>query len=220
MSEFRYKKPKGSLPYALYVPTGKAPRGGWPLILFLHGSGERGKDGQKQATVGLGKAIQEAPQDWPAVVLMPQCPQEEQWLGRPLEQAYALLGQIEKEYQTNPKRVYLTGLSMGGYGSWNLGCMHPERFAAIAPICGAADPFAVWMRLGRVPIWNFHGTADPVVPVSFSRILADAIAKSGNPRARFTEYPHLKHNCWDRAYSEPQFIKWLFEQKKAGRGKL
>lgn len=214
MSLFVYRKPRSLLPYALYMPEGKPPRGGWPLILFLHGSGERGSDGKKQSTVGIGPAIQEKPDHWPAVVLMPQCPRGQQWAEKPLEQAYELLNLVEQQHKTNPRRVYLTGLSMGGYGSWNLGCLYPKRFAAIAPICGAADPFMVWQRLGKVPIWNFHGTSDEVVPVSFSRALADAVAKSGNPSARFTEYTTEKHKVWNRVYRELEFIHWLFEQRK------
>ncbi len=214
MSLFSYHKARALLPYALYVPPGKPPRGGWPLILFLHGSGERGQDGQKQATVGLGPAIQENPEGWPAVVLMPQCPKEEQWRDEPLNRAYKLLGQIEAQHKTNPRRVYLTGLSMGGYGCWNLACQHPDRFAAVAPICGAADPFWVWQRLSKVPVWNFHGAADEVVPVSFSRALADALAKAGNTQARFSEYPTEKHDVWNRVYREPDFIQWLFTRRR------
>ncbi|MCX7602113.1 MAG: alpha/beta fold hydrolase [Meiothermus sp.] len=214
MPLFSHHKPRALLPYALYLPQGQAPRGGWPLILFLHGSGERGRDGKKQATVGLGPAIQANPKSWPAVVLMPQCPKEAQWRGEPLARAYELLGQIETQYQTNPRRVYLTGLSMGGYGCWNLACQYPERFAAVAPICGAGDPFLVWQRLSRVPIWNFHGAADEVVPVSFSRALTDALAKAGNAQARYTEYPTEKHDVWNRVYRESEFIRWLFAQQK------
>jgi predicted peptidase len=214
MSLFIYRKPRSLLPYALHTPTGRAPRGGWPLILFLHGSGERGNDGKKQSTVGIGPAIQENAVGWLAVVLMPQCPRGQQWLGEPLALAYELLNQIEQQYQTNPRRVYLTGLSMGGYGSWNLGCLYPQRFAAIAPICGAADPFMVWQRLGKVPIWNFHGTSDDIVPVSFSRALADALARSGNRGARFSEFTAEKHNVWNHVYREPEFVRWLFAQRK------
>lgn len=212
--QFSFHKPKDNLAYALYIPEGKAPKGGWPLILFLHGSGERGKDGKKQASVGIGPAIQENPENWPAVVIMPQCPTSSQWRDKPLEQAFELLATVEKEYKTNKKQVYLTGLSMGGYGSWNLGSMHPERFAAIAPICGTGDPFAVWFNLGKVPIWNFHGTADDVVPVSFSRVLADALLKAGNTKALFTEYLGEKHDVWNRVYRDKPFIEWLFVQKR------
>jgi predicted peptidase len=212
--KFIFRKPKGNLPYALHIPSGQPPKGGWPLILFLHGSGERGSDGKKQTTVGLGPAIQANPTDWPAIVLMPQCPKGEQWYRGILEDTYALLGQIEKEFATNRKRIYLTGLSMGGYGSWNLGCMYPRHFAAIAPICGTADPFAVWQRLGQVPVWNFHGSADEVVPASFSRVLADALVKAGSTKARFTEYIGEKHDVWNRVYREAEFTGWLFNQRK------
>lgn len=214
--QFSYYKPKDNLPYALYIPQGKAPKGGWPLIVFLHGSGERGKDGKKQAAVGLGPAIQANPENWPAVVLMPQCPLKLQWRGKPLEQVFELLAGVEAAYKTNKKQVYLTGLSMGGYGSWNLACMHPERFAAVAPICGTGDPFAVWFALGQVPIWNFHGTADDVVPVSFSRVLADALHKAGSTQALFTEYVGEKHDVWNRVYQDQPFIDWLFSQKQRG----
>lgn len=214
MASFSYHKPKDSLPYALYRPEGQAPKGGWPLIVFLHGSGERGKDGRKQAAVGIGPAILEQPGNWPAVVLMPQCPAKAQWRGKPLEQAYELLGQIEREHRTNKNRVYLTGLSMGGAGAWSLGALHPERFAAMAPICGSGDPFTSWSSLGRMPIWNFHGSADEVVPASFSRALADAMAKAGNSRAIFTEYAAERHDVWDRVYRDPALIAWLFAQKR------
>ncbi|RIH90034.1 Poly(3-hydroxyoctanoate) depolymerase [Meiothermus luteus] len=212
---FLYRKPRGLLPYALYLPQGEPPEGGWSLVLFLHGSGERGGDGKKQTRVGLGPAIQENPEGWPAVVLMPQCPKGEWWRGEVLQKACELLNRVEAQYRTNPRRVYLTGLSMGGYGCWNLACLYPERFAAVAPICGAADPFWVWQRLSKVPIWNFHGAADEVVPVSFSRALADALAKAGNTQAHFTEYPTEKHNVWDRVYRDPTFVRWLFSQEKA-----
>ncbi|RDI96326.1 alpha/beta fold hydrolase [Meiothermus sp. QL-1] len=215
MALFLYRRPRGLLPYALYLPSGPAPKRGWPLILFLHGAGERGADGRKQTTVGLGPALQENPSRWPAIVLMPQCPKTGWWRGEPLAKAYEILNQVEAQYGTDPRRVYLTGLSMGGYGVWNLGCQYPERFAALAPICGAGDPFWVWQRLARVPIWNFHGSADGVVPVSFSRALADALAKAGNARAHFTEYPNEEHAVWERVYREPGFIRWLFAQRKA-----
>ncbi|MCS7195039.1 MAG: alpha/beta hydrolase-fold protein [Meiothermus sp.] len=211
---FLYRKPRGLLPYALYLPQGEPPEGGWPLVLFLHGSGERGRDGKRQTRVGLGPAILENPQAWPVVVLMPQCPEGEWWRGETLQKAYALLGQVEVQYRTNPRRVYLTGLSMGGHGCWNLACLYPERFAAVAPVCGAGDPFWVWQRLGKVPIWNFHGAADEVVPVSFSRALADALAKAGNVQARFTEYPTEKHDVWNRVYRDPGFIHWLLSQER------
>lgn len=212
---FRYfDTQSGNLPFALYVPQGQPPALGWPLILFLHGSGERGQDGKKQAAVGLGPAIRENPQDWPAIVLMPQCPEGLSWGGSVLEAVYALLAEVEREARADRRRIYLTGLSMGGHGTWNMAMRYPDKFAAIAPICGAADPFAVMFALGGMPVWNFHGDADSVVPVEFSRVLKQALEKVGNEEHRFTEYKGVDHNSWDRAYREREFIQWLFAQKR------
>ncbi len=213
MPEFTYRKPNGGLPYALHIPDDTPPEGGWPLIVFLHGSGERGSDGQKQTTVGIGPAILEKPKRWPAVVLMPQCPDGLSWKGTMSEVVYGLMTQIEREFETNPSRTILTGLSMGGLGAWNLACAHPDRFAAVAPMCGAADPFEVW-SLRETRIWNFHGDADPVVPVECSRVLEIMMKKVGNRSARFTEYAGVDHNCWDRAYRDAKFVRWVFSSRK------
>ncbi|ADH63599.1 phospholipase/Carboxylesterase [Allomeiothermus silvanus DSM 9946] len=212
---FRYfDAHSGHLPFALYVPPGRPPALGWPLILFLHGSRERGQDGKKQTTVGLGPAIRENPEAWPALVLMPQCPQGLTWQGTVLETVYALLGEVERRAKADPRRIYLTGLSMGGHGAWNMAIRYPDKFAALAPICGAADPFAVMFNLGHLPVWNFHGDADAVVPVEFSRVLRQALERSGNKNYHFTEYAGVDHNSWDRAYREREFIRWLFSQKR------
>lgn len=215
MTQFRYgKRGVGHLPYALYVPEGAPPQGGWPLIVFLHGSGERGSDGQKQTTVGLGPAILENPRRWPAVVLMPQCPEGVNWKGAILEVVYGLLMQTEREFGTNPDRVILTGLSMGGHGAWNMACAYPDRFAAVAPLCGAADPFEVIRKLQRARIWNFHGDADEAVPVECSRVLELILKKAGNRTHKFTEYAGVGHNCWDRAYREAKLVRWIFSSRK------
>lgn len=213
MTEFTYRKPKGGLPYALHVPDGTPPEGGWPLIVFLHGSGERGSDGKAQTTVGIGPAILEKPKRWPAVVLMPQCPDGLSWRGTVLEVVYGLLMQIEHEFGTNPSRTILTGISMGGQGAWNMACQDPNRFAAIAPMCGAADPFEVF-KLSDARIWNFHGDADPVVPVECSRVLELMLKKFRNRTHRFTEYAGVDHNCWDQAYRDAKFERWIFSSRK------
>jgi predicted peptidase len=213
MPEFKFRKPKGGLPYALYVPEGAPPQGGWPLIVFLHGSGERGSDGKAQTTVGIGPAILEKPKRWPGVVLMPQCPDGLSWRGTMLEVVYGLLMQIEHEFKTNPSRTILTGLSMGGQGAWNMACTYPDRFAAVAPMCGAADPFEVG-RLRYARIWNFHGDADPVVLVECSRVLELMLKKAGNRSARFTEYTGVDHNCWDQTYRDAKFVRWIFSSRK------
>ncbi len=213
MTRFIYRKPPGGLPYALHVPEGAPPEGGWPLIVFLHGSGERGSDGRKQTTVGIGAAILEKPGRWPAVVLMPQCPDGLAWKGTMLEIVYGLMVQTEREFETNPERTVLTGLSLGGQGAWNMACAYPDRFAAIAPICGAADPFEV-SRLRGARIWNVHGDADSVVPVECSRVLEIMLRKTGHRSIKFTEYPGVDHNCWDLAYRDPKFVRWVFSSHK------
>ena len=214
MAKFTYRKTHGGLLYALHVPEGTPPEGGWPLIVSLHGSGERGSDGQKQTTVGIGAAILEKPKRWPAVVLMPQCPQGLWWQGIVLDAVYAMLVRTEQEFETNPDRVILTGLSMGGQGAWNMACAYPDRFAAIAPICGAADPFEIMLNLRRARIWNFHGDADSVVPVECSRVLEIMLKRAGNRTHKFTEYAGVDHNCWDLAYRDPKFVRWIFSSRK------
>jgi predicted peptidase len=214
MPEFTYREARGGLPYALHIPDGAPPEGGWPLIVFLHGSGERGSDGKTQSTVGVGPAILEKPKRWPGIVLMPQCPDGLWWQGTVLDAVYTLLVRTEREFITNPARVILTGLSMGGQGAWNMACAFPDRFAAIAPMCGAADPMEVWKQLSRARIWNVHGDADSLVPVECSRVLEIMLKKSGNRSARFTEYAGVDHNCWDQAYRDAKFVRWVFSSRK------
>lgn len=214
MTEFTYLKPRGGLPYALHVPDGTPPEAGWPLIVSLHGSGERGSDGERQTTVGIGPAILENPKRWPAVVLMPQCPDGLLWKGTVLEAVYALLMQTEREFQTDPSRVILTGLSLGGHGAWNMACRYPDRFAAVAPLCGAADPFEVMQHLRHTRIWNVHGDADEAVPVECSRVLELMLRRTGNRTHRFTEYAGVGHNCWDQAYRDAKFVRWVFSSRR------
>jgi len=214
---FRYRKAAfDTLPYALYVPDGRAPKEGWPLVVFLHGSGERGCDGRKQTTVGLPRYLKQHPERWPGIVAMPQCPEGLRWEGFVLESVYRLIGRLEREFGTDPDRLYLTGLSLGGHGTWNLACFYPDRFAAIAPMCGAADPFRVMFSLQRLPVWNFHGTDDDVVPVEFSRVLRQALEKGGNKSHRFTEYDNVGHAVWDRGYANEELPRWLFAQRRKG----
>lgn len=219
--------------YQVYIPAsyaGSALR--WPVILFLHGGGERGSDGLLQTTVGLAPSIRSAPARYPAIVVMPQLPSDSLWLGEPAEAAMAALDQTLAEFRADPERVYLTGLSLGGNGTWNLAYRFPQRFAAIAPICGfismlgrlpasraivpadSGDSFAaIARRLGRLPTWIFHGEVDPVVPVSESRRAAEALRAAGG-NVRYTEFLGGGHNAWDAAYASPQFQEWLFAQRR------
>ena len=220
--------------YQVYVPAayaGSTQR--WPVILFLHGGGETGTDGLLQTSVGLPSAIRARPARYPAIVVMPQMPSDSAWMGGPAQTAMAALDQTLAEFRTDPDRVYLTGLSMGGNGTWNLAYRFPDRFAAIAPICAfiSVFPNARWSRpiapadsgdafvaiarqLRRVPTWIFHGELDRAVQVSESRRAAEALKAVGG-NVRYTEFLGGEHNVWDATYASPVFQEWLFAQRRA-----
>jgi len=226
-------------PYQVYVPREYAldPELRFPVILFLHGAGERGDDGLAQTAVGLGPALRRYPSRYPAIVVFPQAPRDSAWTGRVAEAAMAALERTEQEFRTDPDRVYLTGTSMGGHGTWYLAYRHPDRFAAIAPVCGFVDrmfggrdvtvvpaadgePFeALARRLASVPTWIFHGEADPVVPVEQSRRAAAALEAAGAVDVRYSELPGIGHNAWDPAYASPGFTEWLFAQRRATKAR-
>jgi predicted peptidase len=208
--------------YGVYVPPDYTPERPWPVILFLHGAGERGIDGFLQTEVGIGHAIRRNYRLVPAIVVMPQCPPKEDWTGRMSGVALRCVEQTSREYRLDGDRVYLTGLSLGGQGVWNLGAGLPDRFAAIVPICGFAEydrdtgvAAKLAARLTRVPIWCFHGEADPSVPASKSREMIAAIRTAGGD-ARYTEFKGADHVIWDRVYGDAEMWKWLFDQKRGG----
>ncbi len=213
--------------YQVYVPRAYDPDSAWPVILFLHGAGERGADGLIQTEVGLGPAIRRYPERYPAIVVFPQAPAESLWQGVPAQMAMAALEQTIQEYNTAARRLYLTGLSMGGHGSWYLSYHYPNRFAAVVPICGwvTGAPFfepvlpgvpqprtVLARRLGATRVWVFHGESDEVVPVVESSAMFDALQAAGG-RVRYTELPGIGHNSWDAAYGSPSFATWLLEQR-------
>ncbi len=220
-------------PYSVYVPRDFDPARTWPVILFLHGSGERGSDGLKPAQVGLGTAIRFDPARVPAIVVFPQAPDDSRWIGTPADAAMAALDRSIEEFHGDRDRVYLTGLSMGGYGAIHLALANPNRFAALAIVCGGllphptttavhrsplipadADPYVfVAERLRNTPVWLFHGAADPVIPADESRRLNEELKKAGGG-VRYTEYPETGNNAWDRAYGEGDLWKWLFAQRR------
>ncbi|MGQ0834297.1 MAG: alpha/beta hydrolase-fold protein [Gammaproteobacteria bacterium] len=218
--------------YQLYVPSDYSARTRWPVILFLHGAGERGTDGLRQTAIGLGPAIRQDPGRFPAIVVFPQAPPNSQWVGAPAHIALAALERTLEEFHADARRVYLTGISMGGHGTWYLAYRHPERFVALVPICGwieerekFPDPVpivppeqgpairAVALRLAKTPIWIFHGEQDSVVPVSASREIVAAL-EAISADVRYTEYPDVDHNAWDAAYASEEFTRWLFAQRR------
>ena len=199
--------------YALHVPRGNPPKEGWPLIVFLHGIGERGKDGLKQTTVGIGPAIQAHPDWFDCLVLMPQCRKEFWWdLGPMPEMVLAEIDSVIKQFPVDTERIALTGLSMGGFGTWILGARYIELFSALGPICGGGRVQDAPL-LSCVPIWCFHGDADKAVSVERSRKMVSAIKKCGG-KILYTEYPGVGHNSWDRAYNTKKFIEFLKKSKK------
>lgn len=218
--------------YQVYVPADYQTKRSWPAILFLHGAGERGDDGLLQTNVGLAPAIRQSSARYPAIAVFPQVPRDSQWVGAPGDMAVAALQQTMREFHVDPARVYITGLSMGGHGTWYVAYRHPELFAAIVPICGwvrefpqfrgsvpvvPGDSAAVMpnlvQRLGKLPVWIFHGEVDQVVNVNGSREPAAALKAAGGD-VRYTELLGLNHNSWDAAYASEEFTRWLFAQRR------
>lgn len=219
--------------YQVFVPASRARHGSAPTILFLHGTGERGSDGDKPTRVGLGPYLRAHADTFPAIVVFPQAPDDSDWKGTAAVIAFAALDAATEEFGGDRDRSYLTGLSMGGYGTWELALMQPQRFAALVPVCGAltapreerdlyvtplrdeADPpAALAQRLKHVPVWIFHGGKDDVVPPREDRLIEAAFRTAGGD-ARYTEFPEANHNSWDPTYSQtPELWPWLFAQKR------
>lgn len=223
-----------SYAYKVYVPPGFDPSRTWPVILYLHGAGERGTDGVRQTEIGLGRALRANPERFPAVIVFPQAPPGQIWLGDLARAATTALDQTITEFRGDPERVYLAGLSMGAYGIWVLAFENPDRYAAIVSVSGgivppggrraalaqlpptlqADDPYAATAaRVKGIPAWLFHGAADPTVPVTESRQIVSALRQVG-ASPRYTEYEGVAHNSWDRAFAEPGLPKWLLAQRR------
>ena len=224
--------------FRVFTPKDWSRKKKYPVILFLHGAGERGDDNLVQTKVGIGSAILRQKESLPFIVVLPQCPRNRWWTETEMQaQALKALDQTIKDFNGDPKRIYLTGLSMGGYGSWIMAAGNPSRFAAIAVVCGgvrpparvnvpqptdgvagSADPYgAVAAKVGKTPVWVFHGGADPVVPVTESRKMVEAIKAAGGS-VRYNEYEGVGHNSWDKAYAEAELFPWMLAQNlKAAR---
>jgi predicted peptidase len=205
--------------YLLFLPKGydaKAEKR-WPMILFLHGAGERGSDVWKVATHGPPKNVTAHP-DFPFIVVSPQCAEHRIWSGDVL---LALLDDITAKYAVDTNRIYLTGLSMGGYGTWDLGLTYPEKFAAIVPICGGGQVISVLLSSGAkgwalktLGVWAFHGGKDPVVPLAESQRMVDALKKAGVPDVKLTVYPEAQHDSWTETYKNPELYEWLLKHER------
>jgi predicted peptidase len=180
-------------------------------MLFLHGAGERGDDLELVKKHGPPKLI-EAGKNFPFIVVSPQCLLGRWW--EPVELA-ALLDEIVEQHKVDEERIYVTGLSMGGFGTWSLAAYQPARFAAIVPICGGGDPFLT-MLFAHIPAWVFHGAKDPVVPLERSEKMVEALRKLGG-NVKFTVYPEATHDAWTETYANPQLYKWLLQRKRMPR---
>jgi len=196
--------------YLLHVPKDKrhAVNGKLPLIVFLHGAGERGDNIELLKVHGPPKKIDKG-EDLPFIVLSPQCKENTRWNPQTIK---ILIDQIITNYPVDDKRIYLTGLSMGGYGTWDLAIKYPHKFAAIAPICGGSDVHA-WdasMHLTDMPIWAFHGAMDEVVPVERTTRILQALKKAGSD-AKLTIYPDANHDSWTATYDNPELYRWFLK---------
>ena len=221
--------------YQVYVPRQYEPGHSWPVVLFLHGAGERGSDGLLQTDVGLGTALRRHADRFPCVVVFPQCRAGQVWEGEMEEQALAALDATMEEFHGDESRVYLTGISMGGYGTWAIAGRNPGRFAALVVVCGGVRPpraeelppgtmvlpleqrgpgaYADAARLiGSTPVWVFHGAEDPIVPVRESRRMVEELEAAGGS-VRYTEFPAVGHASWTPAFSDPALPGWLLSRR-------
>ena len=208
--------------YLLFLPAGYGvdTTKRWPLIFFLHGAGERGSDVWKVATHGPPK-IDTTTDNFPFIVVSPQCPDGKMWSDDLL---LALLDDIESQYAVDTHREYLTGLSMGGFGTWNLGLSHPERFAAIAPICGGGETILLTLArdfdhaqlapIKSLGVWAFHGGKDPTVSPDESEHMVNMLKKIGCQDVKLTVYPEALHDSWTQTYANPELFAWFLKHSR------
>lgn len=217
------------LPYRLLIPEGYNARRTWPLVVALHGAGERGLDNGAQLKNGVDALFTSdgARSGFPAFVLAPQCPKDARWVevdwgalahelppepSAPMAVLMRLLDDLQTRFRIDNTRIYAVGLSMGGYGVWDLLARDPDRFAAAVAICGGADLHTA-PAIASIPMWVFHGRLDTVVPVTRSRSMVLALRRAGGT-PRYTEYLDVGHNAWERALREPELLGWLFAQHR------
>ena len=199
--------------YLMYLPKGYEQQQPWPLMLFLHGRGE--SHGPLSLVAKWGPPMFAARgDDLPFILVSPQCPADDSW-AKPSQQSrlVELLDTIVDQYNVDEAQIYLTGLSMGGYGSWRLAADHPNRFAAVVPVCGGGDPNDA-EKLKDLPIWVFHGDKDGAVPFKRSVEMVDAIQRAGSDSILFTSLENVGHNCWSATYATPDLYAWLKKQRR------
>jgi predicted peptidase len=223
------------LNYRMLFPKGYDRKIRYPLVVFLHGAGERGNDNEKQLTHGASLFLRDkARTDFPAIVIFPQCPEDSYWSAvsidrskqpfdltfdyskpptEPLRLVIELIQNLQKNEAVDRRRIYLAGLSMGGMGTFEAVYRFPKIFAAAMPICGGGDAVTYNRRVKRIPFWVFHGDADAVVGVEESRTMVKRLQELG-ANVTYTEYPGVNHNSWDNAFAEPEFLKWMFQKRK------
>lgn len=224
-----------TLLYQLLSPQADIKNQKLPLVIFLHGAGERGSDNFKQLTHGASVFLnEENRKQFPAYVVFPQCPESDYWasvqvdrsqmplqldfdynrpLTKSLQLVVSLIQKLKQEKSIDENRIYVIGLSMGGMGTFEIINHYPELFAAAMPICGGGDVLTFSKKAARLPLWVFHGDADAVVKVDYSRSMVELVKKY-NKDLRYTEYKGVNHNSWDYAFKEPDFLSWLFDKRK------
>lgn len=183
------------------------------MILFLHGIGQRGDDLDLVKTHGIAKIVEGQP-DFPFITISPQCPDDTMWWDHP-QTLKAIVDQVRAEYAVDEQRIYLTGLSMGGFGTWGLAMAYPDLFAAIAPICGGGISEFVGL-IRDVPVWAFHGAEDPAIPLQASQRMVDTLRAVGG-NVRFTVYPGVGHDSWTQTYENPELYEWFLQHSRADR---
>lgn len=200
------------LGYLLYLPSDYEADSTkrWPLVFFLHGAGERGTDPITVKFHGLPKEVDQG-KDFPFILVAPQCPLEERW-PQQLDKLDALFDQITQNYRVDLDRTYLTGLSLGGNGTWFWTTTHPDRFAAAVPICGRSYPEKAEL-IKNLPLWVFHGALDPIVPLAESTKMVDALKAVGSD-VKLTVYPDIEHDSWSKTYANPELYDWLLSHHR------
>jgi predicted peptidase len=219
-----------TLPYRLLRPVKVEPGKKYPLILFLHGAGERGTDNERQLLHGSGLFLKpENREKFPCFVVFPQCPEAKAWVevpwgdkkshempaepSVPLKLTKELVDKLIADKPVDTDRIYVMGLSMGGFGTWDFAARYPSLVAAVVPICGGADDRTA-PKFKDIPVWSFHGAKDSAVWPERSRSMVEALKKAG-AAVKYTEYPDVGHDSWNRTFNDPELLPWLFAQKRS-----